>query len=101
MDLGLPDNVTASVESLAKELAKHNMAADIKISTDDSYKKDKSKHEDSEDGDDGMCEELKGLLESWDDTEHPYYKDVEKIVSRYDGEDEVVEEKEEEYFEEE
>ena len=98
MDLGLPSNVTTSVEDLARELAKHNMAADIKISKGEKH--EKHDHKKGKDDDGGMCKELKGLLESWDDRDHPYYKDVEKLVYRHDDKDEEVE-SEDEYIEEE
>jgi hypothetical protein len=96
-DLNIPDGVKRGIEDLAKELAKNHMAGEISIS-----KEDGDGHEDShEGGGDGMCQELKTTLSSWDDEDHPYYKDVEKIIKKYDSDDDEEYEEEEEETEEE
>tara|TARA_R100001530_G_scaffold33522_2_gene26270 strand:- start:5403 stop:5702 length:300 start_codon:yes stop_codon:yes gene_type:complete len=96
-DLNIPDGVKHGIEDLAKELAKHHMAGEISIS-----KGSGDDHGDDHKGSgDGMCEELKTTLSSWDDEEHPYYKDVEKIIKKYDDDDDEEYEEEEEEIEEE
>ncbi|QDP58256.1 MAG: hypothetical protein Unbinned1446contig1004_43 [Prokaryotic dsDNA virus sp.] len=78
----LPDDVEKSVEDLAKNVAKHKMAASIEIMEPKKGKKDKDhgpeKHEEYNTLMDGVME----LIENWDpktDEGREYLKDLEDL----------------------
>ena len=89
----LPEDVEKSVEALAKDVAKHKMAASIEIMKPKKGKKKNHKHEEKGDYD-SLMTGVKDLIDNWDpETEEGerYLKDLKRL---YDGEHSEDEEKE-------
>jgi|TARA_R110002167_G_scaffold38477_2_gene119867 hypothetical protein len=76
MEMHLPRDVEKDVENLAKSVAKNKMAAKIDI-----MKHPKKDQRDGEEGKyDRLSNDISGLLDSWDDRDHPYYKDLQRLL---------------------
>ena len=89
----LPKDVEKSVENLAKDVAKHKMAASIEIMEPKKGKKKDHDHEDKGDYD-SLMTGVKDLIDNWDpetDEGKRYLKDLEKL---YDGEHDSEDEEE-------
>jgi hypothetical protein len=99
----LPNDVEKSVEDLAKNVAKHKMAASIEIMQPKKGKKKKD-HDKEEEGDyDSLMTGVSDLIDDWDPETSEgkkYLKDLEKLYNGEHSEDESEEdesEEEEEY----
>lgn len=79
----LPEDVEKSVEALAKDVAKHKMAANIEIMEPKKSKKGKKDHgPEKHDEYNELMDGVMGLIESWDpktDEGKEYLKDLEKL----------------------
>ena len=90
----IPDGVKKNIEGLAKELAMNHMAGEVQISGK-SKGHHEGKGEEKEQAYDRLCNDLRGLLDGWDEHSKPY-KDLKELLDDKQN----VEDEEEHYDEE-